>query len=107
MNVSTAFSTTRRISASETALVTPFIRHLGPSGVRPATARFYNHKTKGFLNALIDFVMLSPGLAAAGHPDWRIWHPFDDAGCFEDAHLRDALLDASDHFPVSVDLHFP
>ena len=48
--------------------------------------------------------MLSPGLAARMAPEWRIWHPFDDADCFKDADLKQALLDASDHFPVSVDL---
>lgn len=48
--------------------------------------------------------MLTPGLAARTQPAWRIWHPFDDAECFADENLRRALMDASDHFPVSVDL---
>jgi len=47
--------------------------------------------------------MVSPDLRARG-PKWRIWHPFDDPGCFADMALRDALLMASDHFPVSIDL---
>lgn len=37
---------------------------------------------------------------------WRIWHPFDDSECWEDLKLRDALLTASDHFPVTLDLEF-
>ena len=48
--------------------------------------------------------MLSPDLARDAAPRWRIWHPFDDRACFEDEALRQALLDASDHFPVTVDL---
>ena len=56
------------------------------------------------MNALLDFVMLSGGLAERARPKWRIWHPFDDPDCFGDKALSKALLDASDHFPVSVDL---
>ncbi len=37
-------------------------------------------------------------------PEWRIWHPFDDPVCYKTPELREALLAASDHFPVSVDL---
>jgi endonuclease/exonuclease/phosphatase family metal-dependent hydrolase len=47
--------------------------------------------------------MVSPSLRAH-HPRWRIWHPFDDPACWKDASLRDALLHASDHFPVTLDI---
>ena len=69
----------------------------------PATARFRVPPDLHWLSALLDYVMLSPGLCARA-PAWRIWHPFDDPALYADAPLRDALLDASDHFPVSVDL---
>jgi len=69
-----------------------------------STARFYISKYKRYLNALLDYVMLSPDLADKTAPEWRIWHPFDDPECFKDLEIRDALLTASDHFPVSVDL---
>ena len=82
-------------------------RRMTPYGARPSTARFYNRESQGFLNALIDFVMLSPGLAGRTGPEWRIWHPFDDAAIYGDNDLGAALLDASDHFPVSVDLAPP
>ncbi|SMY08522.1 endonuclease/exonuclease/phosphatase family protein [Flavimaricola marinus] len=71
-------------------------------GVQPATARF--KKPDGpYLSALLDYIMVSPDLR---QPDsaWRIWHPFDDPQCFSDLDLREALLTASDHFPVTLDL---
>ncbi len=71
-----------------------------------STARFYSKESNRYLNALLDYVMLSPGLAGATAPEWRIWHPFDDPDCFEDPVMQHALLTASDHFPVSVDLTF-
>ncbi len=72
-------------------------------GAMPATARFYIHQEDRYLQALLDYVMLSPGLRAQGSR-WRIWHPFDDPICYRTPELRQALLTASDHFPVSVDL---
>lgn len=71
-------------------------------GVSPTTARFYLSHEKRFMQALLDYVMVSPDLA--DKCDWHIWHPFDDPECWENEKLRDALLDASDHFPVSVDI---
>ncbi|MCK8465235.1 endonuclease/exonuclease/phosphatase family protein [Aliiroseovarius sp. S1339] len=73
------------------------------SGARPASSRFYIAKEKRFLQALLDYVMVSPDLAAKS-PRWRIWHPFDDPECYAADALREALLTASDHFPVSIDL---
>jgi endonuclease/exonuclease/phosphatase family metal-dependent hydrolase len=69
-----------------------------------STARFWMKPHHTFVNALLDYVMLSPGLAAATRPRWRIWHPFDNPDCYGSEKLRRALLMASDHFPVSVDL---
>lgn len=73
-------------------------------GVLPASARFWLPQEGRYLPALIDFVMVSPALMGQG-PRWRIWHPFDDPAIYPDAALREALLDASDHFPVSLDLN--
>jgi Endonuclease/Exonuclease/phosphatase family len=72
-------------------------------GVTPTTARFYIKPPGRYFQALLDFIMVSPGLAAR-HPQWRIWHPFDDPQISADAALRDALLTASDHFPVTIDI---
>jgi endonuclease/exonuclease/phosphatase family metal-dependent hydrolase len=68
----------------------------------PTTARFYIAPQKRFFEALLDFIMVSPDLAAR-QPDWRIWHPFNDPGVAAVPDLREALLQASDHFPVTVD----
>lgn len=81
-----------------TAVISPR-RHASPT-----SARFYNHHTKSYLNALLDYVMLSDSLFQSTNPTWRIWHPFDDPACFRSDPLCQALLAASDHFPVTVDL---
>ncbi len=72
-------------------------------GAMPATARFWMPGKGRYMQALLDYIMISPSLMAHD-PKWRIWHPLDDPQCFGDPALRDALLLASDHFPVSLDL---
>ena len=69
-------------------------------GIMPTTARFWLASEKRYFEALLDFIMISNGLCTA-NPRWNIWHPFNDPAC---APLRDALLAASDHFPVTLDL---
>ncbi|MEJ6401423.1 endonuclease/exonuclease/phosphatase family protein [Yoonia sp. 2307UL14-13] len=71
-------------------------------GAMPTTARF-RRKGQPYLQALLDYVMVSPGLRAK-NPQWQIWHPFDHPECYENPALRDALLTASDHFPVVLDI---
>ncbi len=71
----------------------------------PATARFAK-RNGTFLNALLDYVMVSRDVRAAG-PTWQIWHPFDHQECYANVALREALLMASDHFPVSLTLPMP
>ncbi len=70
-------------------------------GLVPTTSRFWLAPERRYFEALLDFIMLSQGLCTAA-PRWRIWHPFNDP---ESEALRDALLSASDHFPVTVDLN--
>ncbi len=72
-------------------------------GAQPSTARFFLKDRGRYLQALLDYVMISPDLRALA-PRWRIWHPFDDPQCWADESLRRALLDASDHFPVTLDI---
>lgn len=71
-------------------------------GAAPTTARF-RRRGKPYLQALLDYIMVSPDIAAK-HPDWQIWHPFDHPTCYENIALREALLTASDHFPVMLTL---
>jgi hypothetical protein len=74
-----------------------------PLGASPTSARFYLAPQKRYFEALIDFIMLSPDLAKL-NPAWRIWHPFNDPGVLKHPELSAALLAASDHFPVTLDL---
>ena len=68
-----------------------------------ATARFERPGGNRFLSALLDYIMVSRDLRAR-KPAWRIWHPFDDTECWRVPELRAALLTASDHFPVTLDI---
>lgn len=72
-------------------------------GATPTTARFWIRPEQRFLQALLDYIMVSPDLADLA-PAWRIWHPLDDPECWAQPALRDALVTASDHFPVSLDI---
>ncbi|MES2970377.1 MAG: endonuclease/exonuclease/phosphatase family protein [Pseudomonadota bacterium] len=72
-------------------------------GIVPTTARFYLAPQKRYFEALLDFVMVSPDICATA-PAWRIWHPFDDPGVTATPGLSEAILAASDHFPVTLDL---
>jgi endonuclease/exonuclease/phosphatase family metal-dependent hydrolase len=72
----------------------------------PTTSRFYLPDLKDYFEALLDFIMVSPSIAEAA-PTWRIWHPLHDAGIAANPALVAALLTASDHFPVSIDINLP
>lgn len=72
-------------------------------GAAPTTARFRLPHENRYLAALLDYAMVSPQLMSR-RPEWRIWHPFDDIACWETPELRTALLAASDHFPLSLDI---
>ncbi len=68
-----------------------------------ATARFWQRESQDWLEASLDFIMISPDLAACA-PEWRIWHPLRDPSLRADTKLGTALLTASDHFPVSLEI---
>lgn len=74
-------------------------------GAGPTSARFWFAPQKCYFEALLDFIMVSPRLAdLQPAPVWRIWHPNNDPRIAAVPELRDALLTASDHFPVSLDI---
>lgn len=72
-------------------------------GAMPTTARFWIRPEERYLQALLDYIMLSPELRDRARR-WRIWHPLDDPDCWHKPALRDALVTASDHFPVTLDI---
>ncbi len=68
----------------------------------PVTSRF-TLPTGEVMSALLDYIMISPELRE--HlPRWIIWHPWDNPACVTTPMLRDALLTASDHFPLMLDI---
>ncbi|NNE51575.1 MAG: endonuclease [Sulfitobacter sp.] len=75
-------------------------------GAQPTSSRFWIRPEKRYLQALLDYIMVSPEFRSL-RPVWRIWHPFDDPDCWRDPMLRDALVAASDHFPVTLDIEEP
>ena len=78
------------------------LRFHARSARAPTTARFRRPHGRGHIEALIDFIMVSPDLRARA-PVWRIWHPLHDPAIRADRALAQALLTASDHFPVTLD----
>lgn len=72
-------------------------------GAMPVTARFQNHRKGTTLSALLDYVMVSENVRAMGAA-WTIMHPFDHPACFANKPLSSALLTASDHYPVVLEL---
>ncbi|MEM8536947.1 MAG: endonuclease/exonuclease/phosphatase family protein [Pseudomonadota bacterium] len=72
-------------------------------GAQVSSARFYIKEEQRYLQALLDYIMISAQLFEK-QTQWRIWHPFDDPRCWGNADLRQALLTASDHFPVTLDI---
>lgn len=72
-------------------------------GAQPTSARFYIASEDRFLQALLDYIFISPDLRSKS-PKWRIWHPFNDPGCWRTPELREALVVASDHYPVTLDI---
>ncbi len=67
------------------------------------SARFVIPGRAEWEEGLLDYIMLSPDLMAHD-PCWRIWHPLRDAALQGDPALCRALLTASDHFPVTLDI---
>lgn len=72
-------------------------------GLAPTSARFWLAPKQRYFEAMLDFILVSDRVRAAS-PDWRIWHPWNDPAADRAPELRQALLTASDHFPVTLDL---
>lgn len=72
-------------------------------GAMPVTARFRLHRENKTLSALLDYVMVSPKVRKMG-AKWTIMHPFDHPDCYANPSLCNALMTASDHYPVVLEL---
>ena len=70
-------------------------------GWEPSSARFRDRFTEDLINVLIDHILASQDLPVVANHPHKVWNPFQD----DDARpLRDELPEASDHFPVTLDL---
>jgi endonuclease/exonuclease/phosphatase family metal-dependent hydrolase len=71
----------------------------GNYGWEPSSARFKDRITEDNINVLIDHILVSANVKPSGQDPHKIWNPFR----LEDAKpLKQQLLDASDHFPVTL-----
>ena len=68
----------------------------------PKTSRFWLGEKQDYFEAMLDFIMVSDDLRQS---KWRIWHPIHDPALGKN--LAQALLAASDHFPVTLDFAAP
>lgn len=73
-------------------------------GASPTSSLFRISANGDYLSALLDYIMISERLMEL-EPRWIIWHPVEHAFCASNEKLRDALLTASDHFPVTLDIY--
>lgn len=73
----------------------------GRYGWEPSTARFTDNYTGDKVNALIDHIMISNHLVPTDGAPALVWNPrqLDEAKPH-----KNALLDASDHYPVTLDI---
>ena len=73
----------------------------GRYGWEPSTVRFRDSFTGDNVNALIDHIMASRHILPAGADPAVVWNPFQNAVAKP---MKSALLDGSDHFPVTLDI---
>ena len=71
----------------------------------PSSARFWDQARQSYFGAMLDYILASKDLVTGAK--WRIWHPLEDPEIVKSPDLAQALLAASDHFPVSLDLSLP
>ena len=74
----------------------------GNFGWEPSSARFKDSFTEDMVNVLIDHILISDGVKTSGQTPHKVWNPFQD----NDAkNIKQELLDASDHFPITLDMN--
>ena len=74
----------------------------GRFGWSPSTVRFRDRITGTPVNVLIDHILISGGLKTSGAQPYQIWNPYENDLAKA---LKDDLLAASDHFPITLNLN--
>lgn len=85
-------------------MYSPYINSHSVGDDEYSTARFFDHKNKIYLNLLLDFIFVPRLCEKITVQSWNIWNPFRTSAFTESDAVKRALLSASDHFPVSLDL---
>lgn len=71
----------------------------------PSSGRFWDQASQSYVDSMLDFILVPETIAHRAQ--WRIWHPLHAPEIVANPALAQALLLASDHFPVSIDLSLP
>ena len=74
---------------------------LGKYGWDPSSSRYQDRITGDYFNVLIDHVLVNE---AVKFENARVWNPFSRSAPADIKALKPQLKDASDHFPVSVEI---
>ena len=74
----------------------------GRFGWSPSTVRFKDRITETYINVLIDHILVSVGLKTSGQDPHQIWNPYEND---QAKPLKADLRDASDHFPITINLN--
>lgn len=69
-------------------------------GWNPSSTSFKDRITEKYVNVLIDHILVSKDISVKENSH-RTWNPFQNDDLKS---LKEALLEASDHFPVSIEL---
>ncbi len=70
------------------------------AGWVPSSTRFKDRFTETYISVLIDHILVSQNIPVVDNSH-IIWNPYQDDSCEP---IKAALLEASDHFPVSITL---
>ena len=74
----------------------------GNYGWEPSSARFKDRITENYINVLIDHILVSSNIKVPNNKPHKVWNPYQ---LNEAKPLKDQLLQASDHFPVTLDIN--
>lgn len=77
----------------------------GQYGWVPASASFRDRITEDYINVLIDHVLVSQKVKVKAN-SCRVWNPYQADTNDPIRALRSEFREASDHFPVSIDLRY-